>query len=44
MDRDTEETKPNVSSCTFEEFKAACEKTRSEHCVTSTLYNVIKNR
>ena len=44
MDRDLEETKPNVSKCTFEEFKIACEKTKSEHCVTSTLYNVIKNR
>ena len=29
---------------TFEEFKKACDKTKSENCKTSTLYNVLKDR
>jgi hypothetical protein len=44
MNHDIEETKPNVSKCTFEEFKYICDKTVSEKCETSTLYEVIKNR
>ena len=44
MNHDTEETKPNVSKCTFDEFKYICDKTVSEKCETSTLYEVIKNR
>ena len=37
-----EETKCNVSTCTYEEFIAACEKTRTENCATGTLYEVLK--
>lgn len=36
------EVKCNVATCTYEEFVAACEKTRTENCVTDTLYEVIK--
>ena len=38
-----EETKCNVSTCTYEEFVAACEKTRTENCATGTLYEVLQN-
>lgn len=33
--------KCNVSTCTYEEFIAACEATRTENCATGTLYEVI---
>ena len=36
-----EDTKCNVSTCTYEEFIAACELTRTENCATSTLYEVL---
>ena len=36
-----EETKCNVATCTYDEFLAACEKTRTEHCATGTLYEVL---
>ena len=36
-----EDKKCNVATCTYEEFIAACEKTRTENCVTSTLYEVL---
>lgn len=39
---ENEETKCNVSTCTYEEFIAACEKTRTENCATGTLYEVLK--
>lgn len=41
-DVETEETKCNVATCTYEEFVAACEKTRTENCVTGTLYEVLE--
>lgn len=44
MVTETEERKPNVSTCTFDEFKAVCDKTRSENCHKSTLYEVLSNR
>ena len=39
---ENEETKCNVSSCTYAEFISACEKTRTENCATGTLYEVLK--
>ena len=36
-----EDTKCNVATCTYEEFIETCEKTRTENCVTSTLYEVL---
>ena len=36
-----EDTKCNVATCTYEEFIATCELTRTENCVTSTLYEVL---
>ncbi|MBR2889202.1 MAG: cellulase family glycosylhydrolase [Oscillospiraceae bacterium] len=41
LDRDTEELKCNVATCTYEEFIAACELTRTENCAKSTLYEVL---
>lgn len=35
--------KCNVAVCTYEEFMAACEATRTENCATGTLYEVIKD-
>ena len=43
LDTATEETKCNVATCTYDEFIAACESTRTEHCATATLYEVLKN-
>ena len=40
---ENEETKCNVAACTYEEYIAACEKTRTENCATGTLYEVLKN-
>lgn len=37
-----EETKCNISTCTYDEYVAVCEKTRTEHCATGTLYAVLK--
>ena len=42
LDTATEETKCNVSTCTYEEFIAACDLTRTENCATGTLYEVIR--
>lgn len=42
LDTATEETKCNVSTCTYEEFIAACELTRTENCATGTLYEVLQ--
>lgn len=36
-----DEVKCNVATCTYEEYIAACEKTRTENCVTGTLYEVL---
>lgn len=41
LDTATEETKCNVSTCTFEEFQAACESVTSDKCNKKTLYNVL---
>lgn len=38
---ENEQLKCNVATCTYEEFVAACEATRTENCVTSTLYQVL---
>jgi aryl-phospho-beta-D-glucosidase BglC (GH1 family) len=35
--------KCNVSTCTYAEFIAACEATRTENCATGTLYEVLQN-
>ncbi|MBQ8580451.1 MAG: cellulase family glycosylhydrolase [Oscillospiraceae bacterium] len=40
---ENEDTKCNVSTCTYEEFIATCEKMRTENCVTATLYEVIRD-
>ena len=39
---ENEEVKCNVATCTYEEFIAACEKTRTENCATGTLHDVLK--
>ena len=36
-----EDTKCNVSTCTYEEYIEFCEKTRTENCAKSTLYEVL---
>ena len=41
---ENEELKCNVATCTYEEYIAACEKTRTENCVTGTLYDVLMDR
>lgn len=41
-DTAAEETKCNVSTCTYEQYIATCEKMRTENCVTSTLYEVLR--
>lgn len=38
---ENEELKCNIASCTYEEYVAACEMTRTENCVTDTLYEVL---
>lgn len=38
----TDQPKCNVSTCTYEEYIAACEATRTENCATGTLYNVLR--
>lgn len=40
-DTAAEETKCNIATCTYEEFLAACEKTRTENCATGTLLEVL---
>ena len=42
LDTAAEEQKCNVSTCTYEEFKAACERLRTENCVKSTLAEVLE--
>lgn len=37
-----EQTKCNVATCTYEEYLATCQKTKTENCTTSTLYEVLK--
>ena len=38
----TDTPKCNVATCTYEEFIAACEATRTENCATGTLYEVLR--
>lgn len=38
---ENEDLKCNVSTCTYEEFIEVCEMTRTENCVTGTLYDVL---
>ncbi len=38
---ENEDLKCNVATCTYEEFIAACELTRTENCATGTLYEVL---
>ena len=42
LDTAAEELKCNVATCTYEEFKAACEAMRTENGVRSTLYEVLE--
>ena len=35
--------KCNVATCTYEEFIAACDATRTENCATGTLYKVLQD-
>ncbi len=39
---ENEEVKCNVATCTYDEYAAACEKTRTENCAIGTLYQVLK--
>ena len=39
---ENDEVKCNIATCTYEEFVATCEKTRTENCATGTLYEVLK--
>ena len=39
----TDTPKCNVAACTYAEFIAACEATRTENCATGTLYEVLKD-
>ena len=41
---ETEETKCNVATCTFDEFKAMCDKVKSDQCQKATAYEMVKNR
>ena len=42
LDTAVEETKCNVATCTYEEFIAACELTRTENCAKGTLWEVLQ--
>ena len=37
----TDTPKCNVAACTYEEFIAACDSTRTEHCAKGTLWDVL---
>lgn len=39
----TEQPKCNAATCTYAEFVAACEATRTENCATGTLYEVLRD-
>ncbi len=39
---ENEDLKCNIATCTYEEYLAACEKVKTENCVTATLYDVIQ--
>ena len=39
---ETEATKCNVATCTYEEFVAACQAVRTENCATGTLWEVLQ--
>ncbi len=38
---ENEDLKCNVATCTYDEFIATCELTRTENCATGTLYDVL---
>ena len=40
----TDTPKCNIATCTYEEFIAACEATRTENCATGTLYEVLTDK
>lgn len=40
---ENEDTKCNVATCTYEEFIATCELTRTESCALGTLHEVLTN-
>ena len=39
---ENEDVKCNPATCTYEEYVATCEKTRTENCATGTLYEVLQ--
>lgn len=39
---ENEELKCNISTCTYDEYIATCEKMRTENCATGTLYEVLQ--
>ena len=39
---ENEDTKCNIATCTYEEYVAACEKTKTANCAKGTLYEVIQ--
>lgn len=39
-----EQTKCDISSCTYEEYLAVCEKMKTQHCATGTLYQILLDR
>lgn len=43
LDPATDAVKCNVSTCTLDEFYAACEAVRTENCATGTLYEILTN-
>jgi len=43
LDPGTEACKCNVATCTYEEFVAACQATRTENCATGTLWEVLSD-
>jgi len=43
LDLDTEQCKCNIATCTYEEYVAACQATRTENCATGTLYEVLSD-
>jgi hypothetical protein len=40
---ENEDVKCNPATCTYEEYVATCQKTRTENCATGTLYEVLQN-
>ncbi len=40
---ENEDLKCNPATCTYEEYVATCQKTRTENCATGTLYEVLQD-